>query len=230
MDNSTLIVLALVALVVVGGALFFVQRRNSQQMRSRYGAEYIAAVDQTGGRRKAEAELRHREKRVDAFDLHTLSPREAAEFSERWRQVQTRFVDDPGAAVGQADELLSEVMRARGYPVSDFEHRTADLSVHHPKLVSDYRVAHDVASRRARGEADTEDLRKALIHYRALFEDLLAPAAQDRRPDEPSTFTSKEDDHERATRSADVRGDGGVDDRAARRRRRPDSDGRAPLV
>jgi hypothetical protein len=231
MDNSTLIALALVALVVLGGAVVYMQRRKSQAMRSRYGAEYTNAVDQTGDRRKAEAELRHREKRVEAFDLRTLSPRQAADFSDRWRQVQTKFVDNPGAAVGQADELLSQVMRARGYPVSDFEQRTADLSVHHPKLVSDYRIAHDAAVLHARGEAGTEDLRKALIHYRALFEDLLAPSAQDRRPEEPSTFISEEDDHERATRSRDEPADGGVDDRAARQRQGPEfRDGRAPLV
>jgi hypothetical protein len=231
MDNSTLIVLALVALVIVGGAVVYMQRRRSRAMRSRYGAEYRVAVDQTGDRRKAEAELRNREKRVEAFDLRTLSPREAAEFSDRWRQVQTKFVDDPGAAVGQADELLAEVMRARGYPVSDFEQRTADLSVHHPKLVSDYRIAHDVARRHARGEAGTEDLRKALIHYRALFEDLLAPSAQDRRPEEPSTFMSEDDDHERATQSRDKRDDRAVDDRADRQRRSSGSpDSRAPRI
>jgi len=231
MDNNTLIVIALVAIVAIGGAAVLMLRRRSQALRSKYGAEFAVAVDQTGGQHKAEAELRHREKRVKSFDLRTLSPREATEFSDRWRLVQARFVDDPGAAVGQADELLGEVMQARGYPVSDFEQRTADLSVHHPKLVSDYRLAHDVADRHARGDAGTEDLRKALIHYRALFEDLLAPSAQDRRPDEPSTFMPEDDQHERTLRAADDRTDADLDDRTARQRRSVESrDGRAPLV
>jgi hypothetical protein len=231
MENSTLMLLALGAVVIAGAVVVLIQRRRSQEMRSRYGAEYRMAVDQTGNSRKAEAELRHREKRVKAFDLHALSPREAAEFSERWRQAQAKFVDDPGAAVAQADSLLAEVMRARGYPVGDFEQRTADLSVHHPRLVSDYRIAHDVAQRHARGAANTEDLRKALIHYRALFEDLLAPSAQDRRPDEPSTFTSEEDEHERTLRSHNERDGARPDDRTDRQRRRPGSrDDRAPLV
>jgi hypothetical protein len=231
MDATTLLILVLIAVVVAGGAFIYMQRRRSKELRSRYGAEYLAAVDETGDRRKAEAELRQREKRVGAFDLRPLSPREATDFSDRWRRVQARFVDDPGAAVGEADDLLAQVMGARGYPVGDFDQRAADLSVHHPKLVSDYRIAHEVASRHARGEAGTEDLRKAMIHYRALFEDLLAPAAQDRRPEEPRTLTSEEDHDERGERIREERGEPGPHDGAARERRRSEPRDRgAPRV
>ena len=242
MDSTTMILVAVIAVIVIAGAVIFLQRRRSQDLRSRYGAEYIAAVDETGDRRKAEHELREREKRVKEFDLRPLSPREASDFSDRWRRVQAQFVDDPGAAVSRADELLGEVMQARGYPESEFDQRAADLSVHHPKLVSDYRVAHDVALRHAQGKAGTEDLRKAMIHYRALFEDLLADAPQDRRATtEPRTFTPEEADDERTADAGsgqrDERGDErrderarGADDRAARERRRDAGDGRAPRV
>jgi len=195
MDDTTLILIAVIALVVIVGAVVLVQRRRSQALRSRYGAEYAAAVEDTGGHRKAEAELRHREKRVRAFDLHPLTPRETVEFSERWRDVQAQFVDDPGMAVSRADALLSEVMRARGYPQSAFEQRADDLSVHHPRLVSDYRQAYETARLHAAGQAGTEDLRRALIHYRALFEDLLGEEPRDRRPDlEPRSFAADEAD------------------------------------
>ena len=222
MDNTTLALIVVAALVIVVGVALFLQRRRSKALRSHYGAEYIAAVDEVGNKRKAEAELRHREKRVHAFDLRPLSRREASEFSDRWRSVQARFVDDPGMAVDKADALLAEVMQARGYPASDFEQRADDLSVHHPKLVSDYRVAHETARAQAAGRAGTEDLRKALIHYRALFEDLLGEAPQDRRPNvEPRSFSAQEADHESVadTRERDDARRRAADDRADRERR-----------
>jgi hypothetical protein len=229
MDNVTLALVVVVALAIIGGAVVYLMRRRSQTLRSRYGAEYFAAVDETGDRRKAEAELRQREKRVKSFDLRRLSPRESTEFAERWRQVQAQFVDDPGMAVGRADELLSEVMEARGYPRGGFDQRAADLSVHHPRLVSDYRIAHEVALRHTRGEAGTEEARKALIHYRALFEDLLAASPQDRRPTvESRTFTPEESDDDR-TSDLDAPGRA-ADDRAAGERGRPAGDGRAPRL
>ncbi len=227
MDNMTLVAVAVVAVVVIAAALMLVLRRRSQTLRSRYGAEYVTAVDETGDRRKAEAELRHREKRVHAFDLRPLSPREATEFSERWRQVQAEFVDEPGAAVGRADELLGEVMLARGYPPSEFEQRADDLSVHHPRLVSDYREAHQVARLHAEGHASTEDLRRALIHYRALFEDLLGANPQDRPARiEPRSFTPEETRHEPIADSRDAdRTSRAADDRSDRERRRTDRPG-----
>ena len=233
MDNITLVILiAVIALVVVAGGLFLRQRR-SKQMRAHYGAEYIAAVDETGDRRKAEHELKAREKRVKTFDIRPLDRTEIDAFVARWREAQAQFVDDPGGAILNADGLLADVMRARGYPVTDFEQRAADLSVDHPKLVSNYRIAHDVADRHGRGEAGTEDLRRALIRYRELFEDLLEPAEPGRRvPDEPRAFATEDTDDERATRPADRDDDRRADDRAAGERRRgPDTgDRRAPHV
>ncbi len=232
MDTTTLVLLAVIAFVVVAAVVVIAQRRRSNELKSRYGAEYRMAVDDAGSRHKAEAELRHREKRVKAFDLRPLSPREATDFSDRWRIVQAQFVDNPGAAVAHADELLSEVMQARGYPQSDFDQRATDLSVHHPRLVADYRVAHDVARRHAAGDAGTEDLRKAMIHYRALFEDLLAASPQDRRPEtEPRSFTPQEAEDERAAELRDERRARRADDRAVGERRVPDRDARrAPRV
>jgi hypothetical protein len=232
MDTDLAIALGVVVLLLVVGAVIYAQRRKSQQMRSRYGAEYIAAVDETGDRRKAEAELRQREKRVGALSIRPLDRNEVERFSDRWVKVQSQFVDDPGAAIRRADELLAEVMQARGYPVSDFEQRAADLSVDHASLVSNYRIAHEVADRHARGEADTEDLRRAMIHYRALFEDLLGPPQASRRPDEPRAFAREEPDDERTSRVRDEEIERGADDRAARERRpeRARGDRGAPSV
>ena len=232
MDTNLAIVLGVIVLLVVVGAVIYAQRRSSKQMRSKYGAEYIAAVDETGDRRKAEAELRQREKRVEALSIRALDRSEIERFSDRWMKVQSQFVDDPGTAIRRADELLAEVMQARGYPVSDFEQRAADLSVDHASLVSNYRVAHEVAASHARGEADTEDLRRAMIHYRALFEDLLGPSQSSRRPDEPRAFAREETDDERASRVRDEEFERGADDRAARERRpeRPRADRGAPHV
>jgi hypothetical protein len=229
MNTAIAILIALAALVVVIGAVVYAQRRRSKEMRARYGAEYIAAVDELGDRRKAEAELKRREKRVEAFRIRPLDPEESDRYAARWRRVQADFVDDPGVAIAAADELVGEVMHARGYPVADFEQRAADLSVEHPKLVADYRIAHELAVRHARGEAGTEDLRLAMIHYRDLFADLIeAQPVQARRPAEPRTFREEPQD-ERAARVRDDEQERSADDRAARERRsdRP-GDGRAP--
>lgn len=222
------IAIAIVAAVVV--AVTYAQRRRSQQMRAHYGAEYIAAVDELGDRRRAEAALKRREKRVEAFHVRPLTPQEADRFASRWRRVQAEFVDDPRSSIGDADDLLGEVMRARGYPVSDFEQRADDLSVEHPKLVAHYRVAHEVAVRHARGEADTEDLRRAMIHYRDLFAELVEPPAADGREAEPRTFREEPED-ERAARLRDEEHQRDTLHRADRARRRGRSDdGRAPLL
>ena len=236
MTTTTLIIgLAVAALVIAAGAVLLLQARRSKGMRARYGAEYIAAVDETGDRRKAEAELKAREKRVKRFDLRPLARDDVVRFSERWRDVQAQFVDDPGAAIAQADELLERVMSARGYPMGDFEQRAADLSVDYPKLVSNYRLAHEVAGMHARGETGTEDMRRSLIHYRALFEDLLglpgdARPQETRGAEELRTFAREETDDERAARIRDEeRHD---PDHGAARERRNDrrGDGRAPRV
>lgn len=176
MDPETLtIVLAVGILVVVGLglALLFSRRRRSEELRQRFGPEYDHTVNQLGDRRKAEEELQARQKRVEALDIRALLPDEREQFLIEWKSVQAQFVDRPSQAVQEANRLVKEVMMARGFPVSDFEHRAADVSVYHPNLVTDYRAAHDIAEGNKRGEADTEELRQAMAHYRSLFEELL---------------------------------------------------------
>ena len=180
MDVTLLIVVAVVAVLAVAGWWFY-QRRQSEHLRSRFGAEYEHEVEEKGSRRKAEAELADREKRVKKLDIRPLEPAARRGFVERWKEVQARFVDSPPGAVGEADDLLGEVMRTRGYPVSDFEHRAGDISVDHPDVVKHYRAGHDIAVRHERGEASTEELRQAMIHYRALFDELVKGEAVERR-------------------------------------------------
>jgi hypothetical protein len=168
------LILALILLIVIGAAaMIFLRRRKSEQIRSRFGPEYERTLDQTGKPAKAEAALREREQRVAKFDIRPLGHGDRERFTEAWTRVQADFVDDPRGAITRADALLGDVMSARGYPVADFEQRSADLSVDHPVVVQNYRSAHDVALKHARGEAGTEDLRQAMINYRALFEELV---------------------------------------------------------
>jgi hypothetical protein len=182
MDTTSAIILGVIVLTVLIAAIIFMRARRSKDMRTRFGPEYERAVAETGARRKAEVELAEREKRVKMFDIHPLSQQEIDGFVRSWRGVQTRFVDDPQNSIAKADDLIGELMAARGYPVSDFEQRAADLSVGHGPLVHNYRIAHAVAVRHGRGEASTEDLRQAMIHYRELFEDLIdEPQIEHRR-------------------------------------------------
>lgn len=181
MNQSLLIILAIVviAAVIVAGVLVS-RRRRSEHLRSHFGPEYERALEAKGDRGKAEAELAQREKRVKKLEIHPLGAAARRDFTNRWAEVQARFVDDPPRAVAFADALLAEVMSARGYPVTDFEQRAGDISVDHPRVVEHYRAAHDIAERHRQGQAGTEDLRQAMIHYRALFDELVndgAPAA-----------------------------------------------------
>lgn len=165
----------LVALVVVGGAVFYlgVRRQRTEQLRSRYGPEYARTVSEVGSARRAEHELIKRQERVEHLDIQPLMADERELFGHQWRSLQAKFVDDPGGAVTRADRLVEEVMKTRGYPVSDFEQRAADLSVHHARVVENYRAARQIAARHRRNTATTEDLRKAMVYYRELFQDLL---------------------------------------------------------
>ncbi len=169
-----LIVVAVAVLVLIAlAAWFFYQKKQSQKLQQRFGPEYKRAIDQLGSRTKAESELKEREKRVERLHIVPLAPPEAARFSQAWKAVQSRFVDNPKNAVVEADKLVRELMQKRGYPVGDFERRAADISVDHPNVVENYRVAQAIAMRAERGGADTEELRKAVVHYRALFAELL---------------------------------------------------------
>lgn len=179
MNETLLIVIAIVAVVAIG-AWIFMQRRQSQHLRSHFGPEYEHEVEEKGSRRKAEAELAQREKRVRKLEIRPLESAARDGFKHRWIEVQAKFVDAPPRAVTEADDLLGEVMRTRGYPVSDFEQSAGDISVDHPEVVKHYRAGHDIAVRHERGEASTEELRQAMIHYRALFDELVEDEGAER--------------------------------------------------
>lgn len=147
--------------------------RRSKKLKSQFGPEYDRLVLERGDRKNAETEMERRTKRVEHLNLRPLYVDDRLRFAEAWRVDQTHFVDNPHLAVEKADKLVQEVMIARGYPVTDFEQRSADVSVDHPEVVDHYRSAHGIATRDRRGEATTEELRQAMIHFRALFEDLL---------------------------------------------------------
>jgi hypothetical protein len=149
------------------------RRRQSARLQQRFGPEYQRMVAERGGREKAETELVAREKRVERLTIIPLSTADAAKFSQAWAELQGRFVDQPKAVVIEADQVVRDLMTKRGYPMGDFERRAADISVHHPTLVETYRSGRAIASRAQRGDASTEELRKAVVYYRALFEELL---------------------------------------------------------
>jgi hypothetical protein len=172
--------IALVAILAVGLAtVIFLRRRRTGRLRGQFGAaEYAHAVGQ--GRRHGEADLAKRGARVESFDLQPLTPTDQTRYEGSWRSVQARFVDSPASAVVEADQLLRDVMSTRGYPVSDFEQGAADISVDHPMVMKNYRTAHEIAFRQTKGQASTEDLRQAMIHYRTLFGELVG---EERPPD-----------------------------------------------
>jgi hypothetical protein len=169
------LILAVVLIVAVAAIVAWVvmQRQRTQRLRQRFGPEYTRTVDEFGGRTKAEAELTKREQRVARLTITPLAPADAARFSQAWNALQGRFIDNPKGVVGEADRLVRELMVRRGYPMGDFERRAADISVDHPAVVTTYRAAQAIAVRAERGEADTEEFRKAVVHYRTLFDELL---------------------------------------------------------
>jgi hypothetical protein len=168
-----LVAAAVVLVLLVAAMVMWTGRRRSAGLKARFGPEYARTVDAVGNERKAEALLHARERRVASYTLKMLPPELRDHFIESWKKVQAQFVDDPRYAVTRADDLLGEVMSARGYPVKDFEQQASDLSVDHAEIVQNYRAAHDIAVRHGRGEAGTEEMRMAMIHYRALFDDLV---------------------------------------------------------
>jgi len=173
--NTAAIVGILVALVVVGGVVWYLtgRKRQTESLQAQYGPEYTRTVSEVGSRRRAEEELVKRQERVEALEIRPLLADQRELFAERWRTVQAAFVDDPAGAVTRADALVEEVMKTRGYPISDFEQRAADLSVHHSRFVDNYRAAREIADRHRRNAASTEDLRTAIVYYRELFVHLL---------------------------------------------------------
>jgi hypothetical protein len=169
---TIIVAVVVVALIALATWLSY-RQKQSKRLRDRFGPEYGKAVDEFGSQMKGESELKARERRVEHLDIAPLASAEAARFSEAWRSLQGRFVDNPQGVVVQAGEVVRELMLKRGYPMADFEHRAADISVDHPGVVQNYRAAQTIAVRGARGEASTEELRNAVVHYRALFDELL---------------------------------------------------------
>jgi hypothetical protein len=183
-DPKVIVLAALVILIVAVLAVLYIRKRRSAtaDLRQRFGPEYERAVKEHGSERKAEARLADREKRVEKLNIRDLDPIERDRFSERWESVQSRFVDSPKGAVAEADDLVSSLMKTRGYPVSDFDQRAADISVDHPRVVENYRSAHEIALRVGKDQASTEELRTAMIHYRSLFDELVqVPVIVERR-------------------------------------------------
>jgi hypothetical protein len=182
MDNTTLMVVAAVAVLAVLAVVWMVmQQRRRAHLKDRFGPEYDRALSKHPDARAAERELLDRERRVARLDIKPLTRDDATRLTEAWRTTQARFVDDPKGAVVDADRLVDEVMRSRGYPVADFEQRAADISVDHPRVVANYRAARLIAGRNVRGETNTEELRQAFVHYRELFSDLLEIREEERR-------------------------------------------------
>ena len=172
MNTTGLVILIAVVAVALVAVAFYVTNR-SKRLRSKFGPEYNRAVQETGSKYRAESKLEKLEKRVEKLSIQPLSPDAADRFRDSWRAIQAEFVDDPKTALKDADRLLAEVMTARGYPVSDFDERAAEISVNHSLVVEHYRAGHEIALRHAQGQASTEDMRQAMIHYRTLFDDLL---------------------------------------------------------
>jgi hypothetical protein len=177
MDQNRMVLLiagVVIAIVVIGAIAYVTSRkRRSVQLKERFGPEYDRVLREQGDARKAEGVLEFREKRREKFKIRPLPATDRSSFTTRWNEVQARFVDDPRGAVTVADSLVTEVMQARGYPIGEFEQRAADISVDYPLVVENYRAAHEIALRHGAGKASTEDMRQAMVHYRALFQELL---------------------------------------------------------
>jgi len=167
-------IVALVVIIAVVVAILVRERRKkTERLRARFGSEYERTVLERGSERNAQAALAAREERVESLKIHDLAPAERERFLNEWQLVQSRFVDHPRGSVIEADELVASLMHARGYPVVDFEQRAADISVNHPRVVENYRSAHAIAQRPSSTEITTEDMRTAMLQYRALFDELL---------------------------------------------------------
>lgn len=175
MNTTWIIVIAVLVLVIVGAILapVFARRRHSQRLQTQFGTEYDRTVETLGNEKKAHTELDERQKHIDGLNIRPLSVGERERYHADWGAIQSKFVDEPGRAIINADHLIMEVMQMRAYPVSDFEQRAADISVNYPALVSNYRAARAIAIKNEQHTADTEELRQAMIHYRSLFEELL---------------------------------------------------------
>lgn len=174
MNHAAVIALIIaIAVVLIAAAFIVYYRKRSEHLREKFGPEYDRTIHEQGDARRAETVLLAREKRVEKLHLRTLPAAERERYAEEWAMVQRRFVDDPSGAVVEADKLVTRVMEARGYPTGDFEQRAADISVHYPTFVQNYRGAREITVRHSRGQSSTEDLRRAMVYFRSLFDELL---------------------------------------------------------
>ena len=174
MSTWVWIVIAVVVVAVVLGVIWAAMRsRRTRGLQERFGSEYDRVAADAPSRRQAESELQERERRHEEFDIRPLSPEQRDNYQAQWQSIQADFVDDPSGSLAAADSLIQTVMRERGYPVDDFETRAGDLSVDHPDVVENYRAGHAIAVARERGKAGTDELRRAIQHYRALLDALV---------------------------------------------------------
>ena len=192
MSSTQVVVIVIVVAVIAALVAVAVVASRRRALRERFGPEYDRVVAEQDSRSAAERELRERERRHAELELTPLSPESRARYAAAWEELQVRFVDSPAETVGEADELVSRLIAERGYPTGDFSDQIAHLSVEHARTLTHYRDAHGIRQRNERGEAGTEDLRQALVHYRALFADLLGeePVPQENRTtnsDRPAT-------------------------------------------
>jgi hypothetical protein len=204
MDTNLMIAGLVVLALIAVAAWLLMRKKESKNLEKNFGPEYNRTVEEMGSRDKAEAELKARKKRVEQLHITPLAPAEAEQFSQSWRALQARFVDDPKVALAEADALVGQLMQKRGYPMGDFERRAADISVDHPAVVHHYRVAHDIARRGRDGEVDTETMRQAVIHYRALFSELLE-VEEPRPAHQADTTHTTETTHEAGAMRVDPR-------------------------
>ena len=173
MSNSVLVItVVIIAIIAVAGIAYVVKKQRTQRLKTRFGPEYQRVLQETGSSTQAEAKLEKLAKRVERFQIRPLAPESRADFAANWQSIQFRFVEDPQSALSEADKLIQELMTARGYPVTDFEQRAADISVDYAPVVEHYRAGHDIAVRHSQGRASTEDMRQAMIRYRTLFAEL----------------------------------------------------------
>jgi hypothetical protein len=177
MNTAMIVIIAFFAIAVIVaiavGVWFYTKNRRTTELRSKFGPEYNRVARAEGDAGQAEKILQERQARVKKLDIKPLTEEQQNEFADQWEHAQAQFVDDPTAAVARADILVQEVMNVRGYPVADFDQRVADISVDHPAVAQNYRIAHDIAIQHEREEVGMEKLREAMLHYRALFADLL---------------------------------------------------------
>lgn len=181
-NTNILLVLAAIVLIVAALIWFTMRNRRTRALKDQFGPEYGRTVKEAGGVSRAEAELAGRSRRVEALKLTPLTPEDREHYVQRWRRVQEEFVDDPERSFAHADDLLTKVMGARGYPTVDFKRQSADLSVHHGTVVEHYHAAHEIALRNSESKASTEDLRQGMVHYHALFDDLVNEPAGEEKP------------------------------------------------